>query len=450
MNQRQGKTSVNHIAVLSFNHQTISLEDLRPFVFEDGELQSFLEELKTLPGIDDALGLCTCNRVEMYLILNDIDAGIDAAVAQLSRRNQSEPDALRSSMAILVDTDAVRHLARLASGLESMVAGDAQILGQLKKSYYMAKQAGEPHRTIHVLFQKVFSIAKRVRNETGLGKGRVSISAIAVEFAVERFGHLFNTRAAVIGAGKMSSLAAKYLASTGVKELRIVNRTYEKALELAQEVRGAVYGIDELERALEGVDVVISGTASTEPVLTRELFESERLKENPPRLVIDIALPADAAPDLGDVAGVEVIALEDLRQCAKKNQASRMDEVGAAESIVNEELKKLGPWPLTATIDRVARDLGNLADRIFQEELNALLSNLTDLTPDQQTAVSARMKRLAERIVLAPRRNLRRGETLKSCPEAGKCLAEVFRESHGARSQQVVAVEPARVAKTSN
>lgn len=443
MNQQRAESSSCHFIVLSFNHQNLALPELRRYLFEQDELDLFLTGLKTRCHIDDAIGLCTCNRVEIYIVTNSVREGMTTALQALAERNHVTVEDLLSILTVKVDSNAVTHLARLASGLESMVVGDGQILGQLKKAYQQANQDNNAHRVTHILLQKAFSIAKRVRNETGLGKGRVSVSALAVEFAKEHFGSMHGVRAAVIGAGKMSSLAAKYLYQAGVKELRIVNRTYESAQELALQVNGTVFGLDEIERALQGCDLIISGTASTDPVITAALFESERLRGQAPQMAIDIALPPDIDPAVADIDGVEVVGLEDLRACAERNQAGRESELARAEDIVMNELKQLGPWPQPIQLDQIAKDLGVYADRIYQEELRCLYEGIPDLTPQQQEAIAARMKRMAERIVLAPRRNLRRGETIKSCPEAVKCLAEVFREASGARSMTTVTLEPA-------
>ncbi len=441
--EQPAESSSCHFIVLSFNHQNLALPDLRRYLFEQDEMDLFLANLKERCHIDDAVGLCTCNRVELYLVTNSVREGMTTALQALAERNQVSVEDLLSILTVKVDSNAVTHLARLASGLESMVLGDGQILGQLKKAYQQANQDANAHRVVHILFQKAFSIAKRVRNETGLGKGRVSVSALAVEFAKEEFGHLHNTRAAVIGAGKMSSLAAKYLFQAGVKELRIVNRTYESAQELAQQVNATVYGLDEIERALQGCDLVICGTAASEPVITPELFTCGRLSNSAPSMLIDIALPPDIDPAVAEIDGVNVVGLEDLRACAQRNQAGRESELDRAEDIVMSELKQLGPWPQPIQLDQIAKDLGDYADRIYQEELQSLFSLSPDLSVEQQEAIAARMKRMAERIVLAPRRNLRKGETIKSCPEAVKCLAEVFREANGARSTTPVSIEPA-------
>ncbi|MBI1388108.1 MAG: glutamyl-tRNA reductase [bacterium] len=444
MNQRT-EPSASHFIVLSFNHQKLSLQDLRRFLLEESEIQPFLNHLRQYCWCDEALGLRTCNRIEFYVVVSAIHEGLAGLLNAIAERFQTTVEELLSVLSVQIDSDAVAHVTRLASGLESMVIGDGQILGQLKKAYQDSQNEGDLHPSVNVLFQKVFSIAKRVRNETGLGKGRVSISALAVEFAKEHFGSLHGVRAAVIGAGKMSGLAARYLRQAGVKELRIVNRTLDSALDLAKEVNGSVYGLDELDRAVAESDLVISGTAASEPIITPALFESPRLRDGKPRMLIDIALPSDVDPAVAELEGVTLVHLDDLRSCARRNEANRADELTRAEAIVEEELNKLGPWPLTFHLNKIAKHLGDFADRIYQEELDELFGEAPGLTAEQQEAIAARMKRMAERIVLAPRRNLRKGETLRACPDALKCLAEVFRESSGARSLPVVQIEPAPV-----
>lgn len=378
--------------------------------------------------------LSTCNRLEFFLAAESLDTASDVLADSLAKVLSLTSDEIQRRWTSYADEDAVRHLFRLAAGLESMVPGDAQILGQVKQTFQEAQSAGTVGRVFNLLFQRAFAAAKKVRHQTGLGKGRLSISALAVECARERLGCLREAITVVIGAGKMGQLTAKYLRQAGAKEIRIVNRGIEAAQELAQSIGAKAYSLDNLTEALHDANLVISGTASPQPLITKELLgESGYASQG--CLLIDIALPPDIDPAVGHLDRVELIEMEYLRIRAQRNQRNRKAELERANAIVHEELNRLGPWPLPFHMDELAKRMGEYAAAIYQEEISQLFTTLPGLTPEQQATIDQRMKRMAERIVLAPRRNLRRNTTVRSCPEALQCISEIFLEPDDVRAR---------------
>jgi len=328
---------------------------------------------------------------------------------------------------------AVRHLFQLVSGLESLVAGDAQILGQVKKAYQRAVEQGTVGKTLHTLFQKSFAVAKKVRSQTGLGKGRISISALAVDYVtqhIQNSKHIQDISAlkiTVIGAGKMGSLCIKYLSGQNWQEIHLINRTVEKCESYARDYGIRVSGFDKLEEVLTESDVVISATSSTEPVITKELFERVHQANSKTRMLVDIAVPQDIEEDIANMEYVTLTGLEELREVAAVHQTQRASAMQQAVEIINQELTALGSWPLPVYIDSVSVSIGEYANKVLEEEKSSLFDAAPDLTPEQKKLIEQKLQRIAERLVLAPRRILRESAPEKFTPETLQQLDEIFR-----------------------
>ncbi|MDX9753656.1 MAG: glutamyl-tRNA reductase, partial [bacterium] len=258
-----------HFLVVTLNHRTVSIDQLYQFSIPEEWMHDLLLAFQSAPSIKEVAGLCTCNRTEFYAAVHSVKDAAHAIVHILSERLGVSLESMRQGMDVIVDAEAVEHLFRLAAGLESMVVGDAQILGQVKAAYQFSESLNLAGKIFHHLFPKAFSMAKRVRHQTGLGKGRVSVSALAVECARQFFVSTDTLVATVVGAGKMGRLSAKYLCDAGCKEIRIVNRSVDKSLQLAQEVGGIAYNFDEIATALAGSQLVISSTAAKSPIITK-------------------------------------------------------------------------------------------------------------------------------------------------------------------------------------
>lgn len=422
-----------HFIVVTLNHKNLSLRDLPDFSFEDDELEVFLSTLHDDACIAEIAGLCTCNRTEFFAAVHSVKDAAHAIVHAIAYHSGVVLENIRESLDVLVDAQAVEHFFRLVSALESMVIGDAQILGQVKQAYNLSLELGTAGRIFNSLFPQAFKIAKRIRRETGLGKGRISISALAVERARDCFGSLNPIIATVIGAGKMGALTAKYLNDAGVKELRITNRSLDRSLELVKQTGGQVYNFDELETMIASSDLIISATAAPDLLITRSMLENTPINRPQSQLFIDIALPPDIDPAIAELPGVTLIDLDALREAAQSNESMRSEQIHAAQTILEEELEKLGPWPLPFHIDELAQGLGKYAEIICESELKSLFESMPNLSLEQQNAIRARMMRLTERIILTPRRNLRQHKAIRSCPNAPQCIAELFAAECGAR-----------------
>ena len=426
-----------HFIVVTLNHQNISVQDLRNFSIPQEKMQDFLLMLHTDSAITEIMGLSTCNRTEFYAAVHSVKDGAHAIVHELARFSGLPLEGLRNGLDVIVDAEAVGHIFRLASGLESLVVGDAQILGQVKEAYQFAQSIETAQKVFNTLFPRAFSTAKRVRNETGVGKGKVSISSLAVDCALQSFEDVSSIVATVIGAGKMGRLTAKYLKEAGFNDIRILNRTVERSLEVSKEISGKAYNFDEMEAVLCNSHLVISSTGAADYIVNREMLERIVAKNTMRRLLIDIALPPDIDPSAGDMPGITLVDMDALRVAAHINKNKRSEEIELAARIVNEELEKLGPWPLPFHIDKVALHLGEFADQICKAEVEALFHKLPGLTTQQKEIIQNRMEKLAQKIILAPRRNLRTHRSVRSCPHASECLAELFAIKSGSRMEQV-------------
>ncbi len=423
-----------HFVILSLNHHSIPIKEIPKFSIPCNELDEFLQELGSEPSVEELVALSTCNRIEYFIITHSIKDAAHIISKRIANRAEYDLETLMEKIDVWVDAEAVEHLFNLVSGLDSMVVGDAQILGQVKSAYNHAQSLNLINKSFHTAFQRAFSVAKRVRKETGLGKGRLSISALAVETAQKHFVTLKDKVVTVIGAGKMGTLAVKYFKDAGVKELRIVNRSIERSFELAQQVDAKVYGLDEIDRVLTESDVVVSTTAATEYIITKEQVQRIQNKRKQPQLLIDISLPLDIDPAVGEIEGITFIDLETLRSQSSLNMALRYEAYERAQEIVDEELCRLGPWPLPFHVEALAKQLGHYAKSICHEEIEKLMDALPDLTPQQKEIIETQMVRVAERIVLPPRRNLRKRTHANHCTKAVQCLVDLFNEDCGART----------------
>jgi glutamyl-tRNA reductase len=423
-----------HFIVLTLNHNTVSLQELPKYTLTCNQVEEFLREFSQDPQVEEIVGLCTCNRIEFYAMVHSVKDASHQLARRIGEKAGCAFDQLMNKMDVCVDGDAMRHLVRLVCGLDSMVIGDAQILGQVKAAFQQSVELGTVGKSFHAVFQKAFSIAKRVRKETGLGKGRVSVSALAVERARNYFGSMHHVVAAVVGAGKMGSLAAKYLADAGVKEIRIVNRSLERSLEVAEKINGKVYSLDEMNRVLTEADLIISGTAAEEFIITAAQTREAQAQHPHKQLLIDIALPPDIDPDVKQIEHITLVNMEELRQEARSNMAERNEQLQKAETIVENELDAIGNLTMQFHIDAFANRLGTYADQICQEEIQRLFEALPDLNAHQREIIETQMVRLSQRIILAPRRNIRKQNRVRKCPDAFQCLVDLFSADCGSRS----------------
>ncbi len=331
---------------LGVNHRTTPIELRERVAFADSKVPDAARAIKSLPGFGESVVLSTCNRVEIYTARESADsaAGFSSLTGYLAEHFELTPEqsgALTSYH--LSETDAARHLFRVVSGLDSMVLGETEIFGQVKAAYNAALMAGATGRELNKLFQRAFSVGKLVRNETTIQRGSTSVGSVAVELADKIFGDLRACHVLLIGAGEMSRVCAQSLLSRGAKSIFISNRHYERAAELAAEMKGTALHFDDWEKAVDDVDIVISSTSAPHFVVTPELIAPLMpRRRGRPLFIIDIAVPRDVDPRVNDIEEVYLYDVDALQGIADEGRRERQRALVMCEEIIEEQLRKFG------------------------------------------------------------------------------------------------------------
>lgn len=326
------------LVVFGVNHQSTEIALREQVAFAPDQLKAALSSaIEQLAATEVAI-LSTCNRTEVYLVGEGLSR--DQLVDWLARFHNISLDAIQHAY-YKIGNEALSHMMRVASGLDSLVLGEPQILGQMKSTYATAQSEGTLKSLLHRVFQQVFSTAKRIRSETAIGKNPVSVAYAAVDLAQQIFSRLADCRVLVLGAGDTATLAAKHLVSKGVAGLVVANRTLERAEQLAQQVDGEAILIGSIGSIMHTVDIVIASTASQLPILGKGTIESAlKKRRHAPMLLIDIAVPRDIEAEVGHLDDAYLYTVDDLLQVVSNNQASRVQETSAAEAIIEADVSQ--------------------------------------------------------------------------------------------------------------
>ena len=331
------------LLALGLNHQTAPIALRERVAVAAERLPAALRELQSVPGVSEAALLSTCNRTEIYAQVED---GQDLAIAEwLARQHGLSQDSLETYLYRHRDEDAVRHLFRVATGLDSMILGEPQILGQVKDAWQVARDARTLRNPLDRLFQQTFAVAKRVRTDTRIGAHPVSVAFAAVRLARQRFAELDQATVLLIGAGDTIELAARHLVDADVKRLLVANRTLEHAQALASRYGGYALPLSELERHLPEADIVLSATASRDPILGRRAVDAAlTARKRRPMFLLDLAVPRDIAPDVAELRDVYLYTVDDLEQVIEENRASRREAAQQAEAIIDLQVEHFMAW----------------------------------------------------------------------------------------------------------
>ena len=321
------------LITLGISHKTAPVQLRERLALTQADVPGFLQEVVAQPEIHEAVVISTCNRTELTLVVSDAVAGETAVLGMLAKRAHVRPTELAGSIYSPRNCDAARQLFRVSSGLESMIVGEAEIEGQVKRCYEVALAAGTTGPLTNRLFTAALQTGKRVRSETSIGLGRASISWVAVELVRHVLGDAADPRVVIIGAGETSQLTARALHQRGVSTLFVANRHADRARSLADRFGGAVVALDDLPAQLERADVVISATASTHPIVGQEKLEVVmRARGGRPLLLVDIAVPRDIDPACGDLPGVTLFDMDDLQARVAHTVSVRENEALRAEA----------------------------------------------------------------------------------------------------------------------
>lgn len=392
-----------HILAIGLNHKTAPVEVREVLALGARELPSALSFLKNYPGVSESVILSTCNRTEVYLVSAVFHAGLSAVVDLLTRDQQVSPEDLRSHLYILRDLEAVRHLLRVTCGLDSMILGETQILGQVREAYQAAQENQSTGKVLNTVFNQAIATGKRGHSETEISKNAVSVSYAAVELAKKVFQSLEGRRVLIIGAGKMSELTAKHLLASGVSQIVVANRTPERAESMARMFNGIGVPISEVDHWLPQIDVVISSTGAPHLVLTREMIqEAIRHRRHRPIFLFDIAVPRDIDPEAGRLEGVFLYDIDDLESAVQANLRERQREARKVERIIDEEVGRFESWHKALDVVPVIRSLRQKAEDIRRSELTKTFSRLPDLTEREKQIIEAMSTAIINKILNDP------------------------------------------------
>ncbi len=424
-----------HLLLVGLSHKTAPI-DLRERV--DFQARGLELALRTLaarkPGNAGELAvLSTCNRAELYTACEDVAAAKAELVSFVSAFHDLDAATVAPHVYDVTDLDAARHLFRVAAGLDSLVVGEPQILGQVKEAHSAARQADTAGPLLNRLFHACFAVGKRVRTETNLGSGAVSVSYAAVNLAKKIFGSLEGRSVVVLGAGEMGKLTAQHMKSQGVRQVTIVSRTMAHAARTAEAIGGAIAARwEDMDAALSAGDIVITATGAATPVLTKARVESVmRPRRGRPLFMIDIAVPRDVEPAAGEIEQVFLYNIDDLQASVRENLARRANEVARAEAIVDEELEKFATWLRSRGVIPTVVALRQSFESIRRAEVDRLDFKLSSLPAEVRDEARARVDEithlLVEKLLLTPT------EQLKSVgdPETASMYAEAVTRVFG-------------------
>lgn len=387
------------LALLGVNHLSAPLDVRERLAIPADRLSDATRSLAHHPGIRGALILSTCNRVELLTEQENL-ADVRTFLGNYFR---IAPHELDPHLYEFHEREAVRHLFRVASSLDSMVVGEPQILGQVKDSYAVAREVGSVSSSLDRLLQSAFAVAKKVRTETEIGSSSVSIASVAVDLAKRIFGSLNRSQVLLVGAGKMSELAARHLIANGASQILVANRTPERAQRLAEQFHGLSVPFADLQQHAPKADIVITSTGANGYLFNvAEAQSILQKRRNKPVFFIDIAVPRDVDPGVNRLEGAFVYSIDDLQQVAAQNLSERSAEAEAAERIVADEVERYQRRMQSLDAVPGIRALQQQAEQLRLAELDRSRARLADLTPDQQAAVEALTRSLANKFLHAP------------------------------------------------
>lgn len=391
-----------NIYLLGLNHRTASVEIREKFALAECE-KAENPPFPPADRINETMVLSTCNRVEMLVVGKGAEAR-EQALAQWARFRGATPEELRPYLYVHEGLDAVRHLFRVACSLDSMVLGEPQILGQLKKAYGRAVIHNSTGVILNRLLHKAFSVAKRVRTETQIGSSAVSISYAAVELAKRIFGDMKHYKAMLIGAGEMAELAALHLLAAGIQHIVVANRTYERAVDLATQFKGSPIPFDSLFNHLAEVDIIISSTGSPTAVIkARDIKGVLKKRKNRPMFFIDIAVPRDIDPDVNNLDNVYLYDIDDLKEVVEENLSQRKEEADRARAIVECEADEFQRWLKSLELQPTIVDLLTKGDAVAHKELAKTLKRLgAEHDPEIREALEVLVHSLVRKMLHEP------------------------------------------------
>ncbi|MDQ3916640.1 MAG: glutamyl-tRNA reductase [Actinomycetota bacterium] len=398
------------IVVVGLNHKTAPVDVLERLSIPDERLPKALHQLSTYEHVLEGAVLSTCNRIEAYAVVSKFHGGAQDLRNFFAEFCHVAPEDFADHLYTYHDEGALRHLFRVAAGIDSMVVGESEILGQVRRAYQQAADEGMMHRVLGAAFRQTLRVGKRARTETSIGHNPVSVSSAAVELARRAWpnGSLEGKSVTIVGAGKMGRLAAQALRASGAGDVTVVNRSEERGRDLAETFGATSRPFDDLPAVLAGSDIVICSTTSPQTVIDKRMLAgARRAAGERPLFVVDIAVPRDVDPAVAELPGVVLRDIDDLRSVVEGNVGARMGEVGRVEELIAEELDRFSQWQRSTEIAPTAAALVEKADAIRAAEMERIAAQLTTMTPEQRDAVDHLSRRMVAKLLHAPLKSAR-------------------------------------------
>lgn len=397
------------VALTGLSHKTCPVELRERLAFAADQLPEALHRLRRLLGEGGCVIISTCNRVEIYVRADDAPARMHTLIRRfLAEQHQAPEEDFLPHLYELADRDAVAHLFRVASGLDSMVVGESEILGQVHDAYLMAHAESATDKVVSALFQRAFKVAKEVRTKSNIATGRVSVASVAVDLAVSIFMDLADKTAMVIGSGETGETALRHLITRGVGKVILVNRTLERAQELANQLAGEAVPLEDLKEHLHRADIVITSTSAPEPILNAADFQQAlKRRDKAPMFVIDIAVPRDVDQAVNEIDNIYLYDIDALQQVTEQNLEARRAEIAKCMQIIDAQVERFLQWRQGLYAEPTIVSMSLELNTIRERELLKTLEALPDLTEKQREEIEYMSKRIVNSILQRPMNQIR-------------------------------------------
>lgn len=392
-----------HILVVGLNYKTAPVEVREKFALAEEQLPQALQKLKTTTSILESAIIATCNRTEIYVVVDRAQICGHYVRTFIEEWFQLPREQFTSNLYMYEDTNAIKHLFRVTSGLDSMIIGETQILGQVRDAFLEAQKQKTTGTVFNKLFKEAVTLAKRAHTETKIGELAVSISYAAVELGKHIFGQFDNKNVMIFGAGETSELTAKHLNANGAKQITVANRSYDKAEELAKKFDGRACTLDEAKAHLLTSDIVISSTASPQYVLTAQDVKAVMEKRSHrPLFMIDIAVPRDFDPKISEIDNVFLYDIDDLQHIVETNLSMRKQEALKIETLIGKTMDEFDQWYKTLGVVPVIRSLQNKASEIHEQTIQSMFNKLPNLSEQEQKVIRKLTKSMLNQMIQDP------------------------------------------------
>ena len=417
-----------NIAVVGLSHKTAAVEVREKLSIPEAKMQESINHLLAYPHIEEVALISTCNRLEIYATVTETEQGVKEISQFLAEIAQIPLYQLRRHLFILLHQDALRHLMRVAAGLESLVLGEGQILAQVKNTHKLANKYKGLGRLLDRLFKQAISAGKRVRTETNIGTGAVSISSAAVELIDTKIEDLSSQRVAIIGAGKMSRLLVQHFIAKSVGQISIVNRSQRRAEELARQfpqVELTIYPLEEMLEVISVSDLVFTSTTATQPIIDKGKLESITCEKK--LTLVDISVPRNVASDVSELAFIESYNVDDLKAVVAQNHATRRQMAREAEALLEEEIEAFELWWQSLETVPTISCLRSKIEDIREQELEKALSRLgSEFAEKHQEVIEALTRGIVNKILHDPMVQLRAEQDIEARRKALQTLQTLF------------------------